>query len=102
MKRLLLLLSLFVKAIPAMAQNPLTAAPQATPTPPAPQIAADTPPEMIAPSGTLSDRLDRQKGTIVPPNVDPGFSVNPGHQTGMMPVIPAPGSPGGDQSVVPK
>jgi hypothetical protein len=51
----------------------------------------------------LSDRLSRQKGTIAPPNVDPGMAVQPsGKGAAMTPVIPPPGSPGGNPSVVPK
>jgi hypothetical protein len=38
---------------------------------------------------------------ICPPNVDPGIKV-PAPETGKMPVIPPPGSPGGDPNVKPK
>lgn len=53
---------------------------------------------------TLSDRLDRNNGVLHPPaGVDPKITVpapdpNP-HST---PVIPPPGTPGGNPSVVPK
>jgi hypothetical protein len=47
--------------------------------------------------------LSRDKGTITPPNVDPGMSVSPpARGAGTTPVIPPPGSPGGNPSVVPK
>src|SRR3954469_24286014 len=61
-----------------------------------------------APTGpSLSERLDRSKGVIVPPastaNTDPGL-VKPAPSTGTrsMPVIPPPGTPGGDPDVQPK
>ena len=61
-----------------------------------------------APTGpSLSERLDRSKGVIVPPastaNTDPGI-VKPAPSTGAgsMPVIPPPGTPGGDPNVQPK
>ncbi len=51
----------------------------------------------------MSDRLSQQKGTIAPPNVDPGMTVQPsGRGAATTPVIPPPGSPGGNPSVVPK
>ena len=51
---------------------------------------------------SLSEKLARSDGVICPPaNVDPEIkaATPPG---GSMPVIPPPGSPGGDQSVRPK
>jgi hypothetical protein len=72
--------------------------------PMAPPNAASPPPEQIAPpNGTMSHRLSQQGGTIKPRDVDPGMTVAP-QRTGSAstPVIPPPGSPGGDQSVVPK
>jgi hypothetical protein len=50
---------------------------------------------------TLSDRLARSDGVLCPPNVDPEIRVPP-PGGGKMPVIPPPGSPGGDPSVRPK
>ena len=42
------------------------------------------------------------RGVIAPPqSTDPGITVSP-PANGMMPVIPPPGAPGGDQRVVPK
>jgi hypothetical protein len=49
----------------------------------------------------LSDKLARTDGVICPPNVDPEIKA-PTPQGGRMPVIPPPGSPGGDQSIQPK
>jgi hypothetical protein len=53
------------------------------------------------PNQTLSDKLDRSGGVICPPNVDPHIKA-PTPNTGNMPVIPPPGTPGGNQSVQPK
>jgi hypothetical protein len=53
------------------------------------------------PSKTLSEKLDQGGGVICAPNVDPGIKV-PAPDTGKMPVIPPPGSPGGDPNVQPK
>jgi hypothetical protein len=53
---------------------------------------------------TLSERLDRSKGVIRPPSgIDPKIhkpAPTPNPKT--TPVIPPPGTPGGDQSVQPK
>jgi hypothetical protein len=50
---------------------------------------------------TLSQKLDQTKGVICPPDIDPGMKA-PTPKTGNTPVIPPPGSPGGDPSVQPK
>jgi hypothetical protein len=53
-------------------------------------------------SANLSDELSRSKGVICPPaGVDPGISVPP-VGGGVTPVIPPPGTPGGDPGLVPK
>jgi hypothetical protein len=53
-------------------------------------------------STTLSDQLSRSKGIICPPaGVDPGITA-PSVGGGRTPVIPPPGTPGGDSSIVPK
>jgi len=50
----------------------------------------------------LSDRLARTDGVICPPlSLDPDIRA-PAPNGGNMPVIPPPGSPGGDPSVQPK
>jgi hypothetical protein len=52
-------------------------------------------------SASLSQKLDQGGGVICPPEVDSQMKA-PTPQTGKMPVIPPPGSPGGDQTVQPK
>jgi hypothetical protein len=103
MLRTLSVTAVILMAAPAMAQNPQPA----SPTNPTVQVAppsAAAPPEKIAPpSDGLSNRLSQQRGTIDPPNVDPKMTVHPPANTrGTTPVIPPPGSPGGNPSVVPK
>ena len=51
---------------------------------------------------SLSDKLAKSNGVICPPDhVDPDMK-QPTPPGGPMPVIPPPGTPGGDQSVQPK
>jgi len=51
----------------------------------------------------LSDRLARTDGVICPPSgVDPEIKAPAPEGGGAMPVIPPPGSPGGDPTVRPK
>jgi hypothetical protein len=50
---------------------------------------------------TLSKRLERTEGVICPPEIDPDITART-PQGGRMPVIPPPGSPGGDPTVRPK
>jgi hypothetical protein len=104
MVRMLSLAALILTAAPAMAQNPQPASPANPTVQLAPPNAASPPPEKIAPpSRDMSKRLSQQKGTIDPPNVDPGMTVSPPTRSGATtPVIPPPGSPGGNPSVVPK
>ena len=52
-------------------------------------------------SENLSDKLARTDGVICPENVDPHIKA-PTPETGKMPVIPPPGTPGGDPTVRPK
>jgi hypothetical protein len=50
----------------------------------------------------LGDKLAKSDGTLCPPsNVDPEIRA-PTPEGGKMPVIPPPGSPGGDPSLRPK
>jgi hypothetical protein len=96
----------------AGAQNPQPAPPNEPHPGVAPPSASQPPPELIAPgagvqgspgAGNLSDRLARQGGTLQPPPVDPGIRAPlPPNSRGTMPVIPPPGTPGGNQTVVPK
>jgi hypothetical protein len=60
------------------------------------------PPGETTGSANLSDELSRSKGVICPPaGIDPGISAPP-VGGGVTPVIPPPGTPGGDPSIVPK
>jgi hypothetical protein len=116
MKPLMMATCALMLATAAHAQAP------ASPTNPPTQAAPPTalPPTNCAPmqpngSGTktdgttvgeshepLGDKLARSDGTLCPPsNVDPEIRA-PARETGKMPVIPPPGSPGGDPSVRPK
>ena len=49
----------------------------------------------------LSQRLDDTGGVICPPDVDPAMKA-PTPKTGDSPVIPPPGSPGGNPNAQPK
>jgi hypothetical protein len=101
----------------AVAQAPPV---QSTPSPLTTPVAADrangctptqtTPKGDIAPNGTtpgqsqapLGDKLAKSDGVLCPPaGVDPQMRA-PAPETGNMPVIPPPGSPGGDPTVRPK
>jgi hypothetical protein len=101
----------------AGAQNPQPAQPHEPHPSLAPPNATQPPPEQIVPrngvpgaggSGpagrsNFSDRLSQQQGTLQPPTVDPGIHAPlPSNGRGAMPVIPPPGTPGGDRNVVPK
>ena len=60
-----------------------------------------TSPQQIVPP---ADPAARANGVIpVPTDIDPGIRApRPGGATGAMPVIPPPGTPGGDPHVIPK
>ncbi len=49
----------------------------------------------------LSEQLAQSNGVICPPPVDPEMR-KPAPKTGTMPVIPPPGTPGGNPHIVPK
>jgi hypothetical protein len=69
------------------------------------QPAVPPAPDLKAPdqSGALSDKLSRSRGVIAPPAVqDKNVMMPPNADKAKMPVIPPPGTPGGDQKVVPK
>ena len=105
MKPRILALTALLATTPALGQSPQTGAPTNPVVPVAPPSPSTTPPEKIAPeSNDLSNTLSRQRGTIAPPgNVDPGMTVSPPRTgTGTTPVIPPPGSPGGNGAVIPK
>jgi hypothetical protein len=50
---------------------------------------------------SLSQKLDDTAGVICPPDVDPAIKA-PTPKAGNTPVIPPPGSPGGNPNVQPK
>ena len=113
----LLSLALMAASGAASAQAPPTpATPPAQTAPPAPSRATECAPTQSTPRGTLApqgtttgqsneplgDKLARSDGVLCPPaGVDPEMRA-PTPNTGNMPVIPPPGSPGGDPSVRPK
>jgi hypothetical protein len=69
------------------------------------RAAADQPATPAVPpaSGTSSSDLSRSGGVVKPPDeVDPAMKRTPPPSGARMPVIPPPGTPGGDQSVKPK
>jgi hypothetical protein len=68
-----------------------------TPTPQAPA----TPNATTGSGASLSDKLAKSDGVLCPPNVDPDIKV-PTPDVGKMPVIPPPGSPGGNPNIQPK
>ena len=113
---LFLILAILMASSAATAQAPAT--PPAQTAPPAPRNATGCAPTQsmpkqgtIAPQGTtttdpraepLSDKLARSDGVLCPPTgVDPEIRA-PTPKTGNMPVIPPPGSPGGDPTIRPK
>jgi len=91
-------------ALPAAAQNQGGGPPASerpAPTLPDAKLPGSSSPER---SGSMSEDLSRSGGVIQPPpTVDPGMRQappSPGPQS--MPVIPPPGTPGGDPTVKPK
>lgn len=63
---------------------------------------SDTTGQANAQDQALSEKLAQSDGVICPPGgVDPEIKM-PTPETGQMPVIPPPGSPGGDPTVRPK
>ena len=54
-------------------------------------------------SGTLSSDLNHSGGVIAPPSgIDPEIKQTPPSAGDKMPVVPPPGTPGGDTAVKPK
>lgn len=118
-KQSLLLASFLIAGVgAAIAQAPPTSATPPAPTaPPAPTRAAnDCTPTQTGPQGTitprdtttgrssesLGDKLAKSDGVLCPPTgVDPEIRA-PTPNTGNTPVIPPPGSPGGDPTIRPK
>jgi hypothetical protein len=114
-----LLLSCVLAVVPAVAfaqAPPTKATPMQQTAPPPPRDSGNCAP--MSPNGAttpehstvgragseqqLGDKLAQSDGVLCPPsNVDPAMRA-PAPETGKMPVIPPPGSPGGDPSVRPK
>jgi hypothetical protein len=87
----------------ASAQTPSPAPPSITPQSPECRRGAlpATPGETTG-SADLGDQLARSKGIICPPaGVDPGIAAPP-VGGGRTPVIPPPGTPGGDPTIIPR
>jgi hypothetical protein len=89
-------------AAPALAQDKPPAASDPKACAPGERMPQGATPGAAATTGeNLSNKLARTDGVICPPNVDPEIK-KPTPEVGKMPVIPPPGSPGGDQNVRPK
>jgi hypothetical protein len=115
MKRSLLLpAALLALSGASHAQAPLSpATPPAQTAPPAPAASSECAPRprgTVAPRGAttgqttepLGDRLARSNGVLCPPSgIDPEMRA-PTPDAGKMPVIPPPGSPGGNPNMQPK
>ncbi|MEH2500491.1 hypothetical protein V1294_006970 [Bradyrhizobium sp. AZCC 1678] len=120
MKRALLLSCVLMAAadVAAAQAPPGPTTPPAQTAPPSPQRAADCAPMQPlpkpgekAPEGTttgqraepLGDKLARSDGVLCPPpGVDPEMHAPAPPNGGKTPVIPPPGSPGGDPTIRPK
>lgn len=89
---------------PPSPANPNAAPPDRVSPPQRAPRAVPQQPGSANPGEPLGDRLSRSQGTITPPsNIDPGMTAPP-PPTGArsMPVIPPPGTPGGNPTVTPK
>jgi len=98
--------TVFISAAQAQSQRPGTPPPAPPPDqsacPPDSRGGAPRSNETTGSGRSLSDRLAESKGVICPPaGVDPGIAAPP-VGGGRMPVIPPPGTPGGDPSIQPK
>ena len=68
-----------------------------------PAAGQPTTPALPPASGTLSSDLNRSGGVITPPaDIDPEIKRNPPSTEAPMPIIPPPGTPGGNPMVKPK
>jgi hypothetical protein len=103
------LLSFVVAAGGALLANTVMFAQSQPPVPPAPlqlpecrRGALPATPGETTGTVDLGDRLSGSKGIICPPaGVDPGIAAPP-VGGGTTPVIPPPGTPGGDPNIIPK
>ena len=118
MKPFLLFSSMLIASAALAQAPPSPATPPARTAPPSPERAANCAPMQprsnagtAVPDGTattgqraepLGDKLARSDGVLCPPpGVDPDMHAAPS-DLGKMPVIPPPGSPGGDPTIRPK
>jgi hypothetical protein len=68
-----------------------------------PAAGQPTTPAVPPASGSLSSDLNRSGGVITPPaDVDPEMKQTPPPTGARMPIIPPPGTPGGNPAVKPK
>jgi hypothetical protein len=68
-----------------------------------PEVGQPTTPAMPPAGGTLSSDLNRSGGVIAPPaGIDPEIKQTPPATGSTMPIIPPPGTPGGNPTVKPK
>lgn len=89
---------------PALAQStaPAPGSGESIPEKTAPGSATVPDTDVSKKAGSLSEKLNSTNGVIHPEgSVDPSMQ-KPAPETGTMPVIPAPGSPGGPTGVQPK
>jgi hypothetical protein len=79
------------------------AGPAAAQAPPSSQIPEKIePPLSPAPKNGGKEEFKREDGVVRPPSdIDPGMETKP-RDGGRTPVIPPPGTPGGDENVQPK
>ena len=69
------------------------------------QSAAEQPEKPAIPpaSGSTSQDLEKSGGVVKPPeNVDPGFAKAPPPSAAKTPIVPPPGTPGGNPEIQPK
>ena len=99
---------LILWTLPASAQpkNPVDQQSASTVDPCAPGERLTQDPQTQRPTTTgqgenLSEKLSRDEGVLCPPNLDPNIKL-PTPDAGITPVIPPPGSPGGNPNVRPK
>ena len=96
------LLALLAAASILLAAGAAAAQPTPTPGPGPTMPQTDVPPTRNTPSADPSERLHTDKGVVRPPeNVDPSMT-KPTPRTGTTPVIPPPGTPGGNPDVQPR
>jgi hypothetical protein len=91
--------SILLASAPGSAAEPDSLPPQTPSRQTVPEAAS---PESGGSGEPLSDKLHRQDGVIRPPaGIDPEMTQKP-PAVGKTPIIPPPGTPGGEQSVDPK